>query len=416
MARVVFALIGSLGDLHPVLAVATELRRRGHAVTIATSSCYREKILRVGLGFHPLRPEVPFVDPAFVRGVMAGFRGAVRLLRDFLMPAAPDTYADLAAAVAGADLLVTSELIYVARSVAEVCGVRWVSYSLAPLSMLSNTDPRIPPVPWAGEWLRALPPTVLRGLTLLPRVASHGWWRPIRRLRRKLHLPVGPNPIFEGKFSPRLDLALFSREFGAPQPDWPPQTRQTGFCYYDETELQPDLPPPVAHFLAAGEPPIVFTLGSAAVYLANDFYAESVLAARQLSRRALLLLGPNPPPAGLPPSILAWDYLPYREVFARAAVIVHQGGIGTTAQALRAGRPMIVLPFAYDQFDNAAQARRLGVSRVIPRRRYRARIVAAELSALLGDPQTGERAAALGRRIRDERGTEDACAALEAIL
>src|SRR5206468_162406 len=128
---------------------------------------------------------------------------------------------------------------------------------------------------------------VLRGLKLISRLASYGWWRPVRLLRRSLRLPPGPNPILEGKFSPRLDLALFSSEFGGPQPDWPRQTRQTGFCFFDETELQPALPPGVAQFLASGEPPVVFTLGSAAVYLANDFYVESARAAQQLGRRAL---------------------------------------------------------------------------------------------------------------------------------
>jgi len=351
-----------------------------------------------------------------VRHVMDGVAGTARLLRDFVFPAVRDMHADLSRAAAGVDLLVTSELIYAAPILSEQTGVRWISYSLAPLSIFSAYDPRVPPLPFGGEWVRAMPPWLWRPLKQIPRGLTRPWWKPIRELRRELGLLAGGHPLFEGKFSPRLDLALFSPVMGAPQRDWPPQTLQTGFCFFDETETAPALPAAVENFLAAGEPPIVFTLGSAAVYLGADYYRESALAAQQLGRRALLLLGQNLPPADLPASILAWDYLPYAKIFPRAAAIAHQGGIGTTAQALRAGRPMLVTPFAFDQFDNAARLRRLGASRTLHRRRYRADRVAAELGALLRDPGYAARAAELGAQVRGERGTSVACAALERAL
>ena len=158
---------------------------------------------------------------------------------------------------------------------------------------------------------------------------------------------------------------------------------------------------------------MVFTLGSAAVYLAGNFYAESARAIQQLGRRALLLVGKNPPPANLPPSILAWDYLPYASIFPHASAIVHQGGVGTTAQALRAGRPMLVVPFAHDQFDNAARVTRLGVARTLSRSRYRAKHVGRELVALLDPASYAQVAATVGTRIRAEQGVLAAGDALE---
>ena len=77
---------------------------------------------------------------------------------------------------------------------------------------------------------------------------------------------------------------------------------------------------------------------------------------------------------------------PIQRFFPRAAVIVHSGGIGTSAQALAAGRPMLVVPFAFDQPDNAARLQRLGVARAIPRKHYTAKRAYAELSRLLTDP------------------------------
>ena len=181
-------------------------------------------------------------------------------------------------------------------------------------------------------------------------------------------------------------------------------------------DTAPLLPPEVETFLAGGEPPIVFTLGSAAVYIARDFYAESVRAAERLGRRALLLLGKNPPPANLPPTAFAWDYLPYARIFPRASVVVHQGGVDTTAQALRAARPMLVVPFAHDQFDNAARITRLGVGRTLGRSRYRPRRVARVLAELLADGRYTAAVIAASQRLRAEKGVETACNAIEQLL
>ena len=416
MSRLVLATFGSLGDLHPVFALALELRRRGHHTVIATSELYREKVSALGFEFAPLRPELSVLDEQLVRRIMDGPRGSEFLLRKLMIPAVRDMLADLTRATAGADLLVTNELVYAAPLLAEQTGLRWVSYALAPLSYFSTCDPSVPPVALGGEWLHRMPRAFVRGSNLVASWLTHRWWRPIRELRRELGLSPGGNPFFGGKHSARLDLALFSSVLQSPQPDWPASTVQTGFCFYDETHAAPTLPPAVENFLAAGEPPIVFTLGSAAVFAAEDFYHESARAAQVLGRRALLLLGNNPPPPDLPPSTLAWDYLPFAQVFPRAAAVVHQGGVGTTAQALRAGRPMLVVPFAHDQFDNGARVTRRGVGRVLRRPRYRADRAARELAALLVSPQSAHRAAEISASLRHENGPTAACDALECTL
>lgn len=414
MARFVFATYGSLGDLHPVLALARELRRRGHAVEIATSEMYRPKIAGLGIEFAPLRPEVSVTDGTTVRRIMDPDRGSEFLLRDVMLPAVGEMLEDLRHATVGADLLVTNELVYAAPLLAELAGLRWASYSLAPLSYFSTHDPCLPPVSSAGEWMHRLPPWAVRGLNGLAKLSTYSWWRPVRQLRKELGLPPGDNPVIgAGKHSPRLDLALFSSVLQSPQPDWPRSAVQTGFCYFDEDA---SLPPAVAQFLNDGEAPIVFTLGSAAVFAADNFYIESARAAQALNRRALLLLGQNSPPADLPASILAWDYLPYSLVFPRAAAVVHQGGVGTTAQALRAGRPMLIMPFAHDQPDNAARITRLGAGRSIARHRYTAKSVAHELSALLDDSGTRSVSAQLAARIHAEGGVATAADALERAL
>jgi rhamnosyltransferase subunit B len=415
MPRILIATYESLGDLHPAIALARGLQTRGHQVEIATSEMYRAKIAALGLGFHALRPDLLAQGEHIIADIMDGPRGSERLMRNYLFPAVRSMHADLLPLVDGVDLLVASELVFPAPILAATHGVRWASYQLAPVSLFSLHDPPVLPLPDTVRWLQR-GGWLHRAIKAIAKLVSHSWWRPVRELRAELGLPAGRHPLFEGKYSPLLNLALFSPVLQPPQRDWPGNTVQTGSLFHDEENAFHTLPPKVAEFLAAGEPPIVFTLGSAAVYVPGDFYAESVRAARILGRRALLLLGKNSPPPDLPSSVLAWDYLPYAQIFPRAAAVVHQGGVGTTAQALRAGCWMLIVPFAHDQFDNAARVQRLGAGRILSRKRYRADAVARELRALLADEAARNAAAQAGACVRAERGVESACDALERLL
>jgi rhamnosyltransferase subunit B len=145
----------------------------------------------------------------------------------------------------------------------------------------------------------------------------------------------------------------------------------------------------------------------------GQFYEESIKAAKRLNRRAVLLIGKNVPPVNLSDSIILVNYAPYSQLFSRAGAIVHQGGIGTTAQALRAGRPTIVTPYSIDQPDNAARVERLGTSRTISRKQYVAERVAQQLGELLENPNYAGGAAEIGAIIRAEDGVKVACDAIE---
>ena len=231
-------------------------------------------------------------------------------------------------------------------------------------------------------------------------------------------LPDRADPLGVDQFSPLLNLAMFSPVLARPQRDWPARTRQTGFAFYDAMDPDYVLPELVEAFLQAGPPPIVFTLGSAAVHAARHFYVDSLTAAGSLGRRALLLTGPGRQglPDPLPDWALAAPYAPHAEVFPRACAIVHQGGAGTTGQALRTGRPMLMVPFAHDQPDNAARMRRAGVAAALPIGRYTASGAARLLGAVLADRRMAARADLLSDRVRAEDGVGAACDAIERVL
>ncbi|MBC7908952.1 MAG: glycosyltransferase [Pyrinomonadaceae bacterium] len=417
--RIVLTTFGSFGDVHPYMALALELNARGHTAVIATSEIYREKIEGAGIEFHSVRPDIQGPeDPAteeLLRKIMNPQSGAEFLFKEMIAPHLRDAYDDLMQAVVGADLLVTHVITFSATIVAQQTGMPWVSSVLAPVSLWSAHDPLVPPnAPWIAPLLRAAGVRVNRAFLSVVRKWTNSWMEPVYKLRGELGLPRGAHPLFDGQHSPALVLALFSEVLGAKQPDWPPQTVVTGFAFYDKKDETP-ISPELLKFLDAGKPPIVFTLGSSAVFVAGDFFHESIAAARELGERAVLLIGDarNMPREPLPEGIVAFDYAPYGEVLPRASVIVHQGGVSTTAQALRAGRPQLVMPYNHDQPDNAARIARLGVGRTLTRNSYKRARVVRELKELLENPAYAQRAAEVGAKIRSENGARTACEAIE---
>jgi UDP:flavonoid glycosyltransferase YjiC (YdhE family) len=419
--RIVFTTWGSLGDLHPYMALALELKRRGHDASIATLGAYRSNVERAGLGFHPLRPDVSADDPnarELVRRVLDARDGPRHLMLDVFAPVIDQTYEDTLAAVkadGGADLLVTHQVPLTGPVVAQITGVRWVSGVLLPMGFLSEYDPPTPPQAPGLQKIASLHPVFARALNGIGRRVSASWVAPVYALRERLGLPQGGNPVFEGQHSAALVLGLFSRLLSEKQPDFPPQTVVTGFPFYDAADQQP-APRELLQFLDAGDPPIVFTLGSSAVWIAEDFYEIAIAAVKALGRRALLLAGEQAAAlrvTGLPDSIAAFDYAPHGTVMPRGSVIVHQGGVGTTGQALRAGRPMLIVPFGQDQPDNARRCVRLGVARTITRKAFTQSRVIEELTRLLSDSSYAKTAALVGEKVRAERGTAVACDAIE---
>jgi rhamnosyltransferase subunit B len=408
--RIVLSTLGSLGDLHPVMALALGLQERGHDVVLATSDFYREKIAAAGLEFSPLRPLVAPDDPQLVRQVMGSGRGPEYLIRILLLHVA-DMYDDMTKATAGADFLISGEVVLAAPLIAEKRGIPWAAAILAPFSFFSTHDPPVVPFLPGTQLLTRAPPFVQRRLLDVARFVTRKWGEPIAQLRRSLGLRPTRHPLLLDRFSPYLNLAMFSSVLGRPQRDWPPNTVQTGFAFYDQEDEA--VPEPLQRFLDSGPQPITFTLGSTVVMDPGRFFEESAAAARLLGRRALLLMGRNAPPANLPQDVFAADYAPYSRVFPQSACVVHQGGVGTTAQALRAGVPQLVMPYGFDQPDNAARVTRIGVGLCLSRRRYRADRAAAQLDRLLGTSTYVGHAGDTGRRVGAENGASTACDTVE---
>jgi rhamnosyltransferase subunit B len=424
--RVVITTFGSFGDLNPYLGLALGLRARGHDPVIATGESYRHFVEAKGVEFRPVRPDHDPHDIEAVRRIMNPIMNPRRtpgyLMKELLFPHLQESYEDLSKATRRADVLLTHPLTFAGPLVAEKVSIPWVSTVLAPISFFSAHDfPALPVFTRLAVALRRLGPGAGRALVGLAKRSTRHWPEPVRRLRAEIGLSPGKHPIHEGQFSPELVLGMFSRVLAEPRPDWPPNTRITGHVFYDGSGRD-GLSPDLEQFLASGPAPVVFTLGTSVVGkgpAADSFYRESLTAVRMLKLRSLFLVGKDPKsrlPVPLPEGVAAVDHAPFSKLFPRAAAVVHQGGIGTIAQVLCAGRPQLVVPFAVDQPDNALRAQRLGSAEVLYPWRYAATRAARRLDDLIRKPGYARRAGEIAGRVRSEDGVGDACDAIEELF
>ena len=214
MARIAFTTWGSLGDLHPYLALALELKGRGHHAIVATLPTARGHVERAGIEFRPLRPDVPTEDPnsrEVVRKILDVRTGPEFLFKQVLAPHMRATYDDTLAAVKDAELLVSHQLPITAPIVVEQTGIPWVSGVVAPMGFLSGYDPpTLPHAPWlrqVGLWH----PAIGGAIRQLSRAVTKRWLESWYQLRKDLGMPPNGHPLFEGQHSPSCVLALFSR-------------------------------------------------------------------------------------------------------------------------------------------------------------------------------------------------------------
>jgi len=394
MARILLATFGSLGDLHPCIALGLALKARGHVARIATSSDYRGAVTAVGLEFAPVAPALADLGTPqeLARRLADPLRATRIMVADLLMPHLREAHQQLRTAAADAQLLISHPLTFMVQMVAAEQRKPWLSTVLAPASFLSRDDPpAILPIN-SLQIARRLGPRMYELLLASIRTTVRRWERPLHDYRRELGLPATRQVmVMEGQFSPLGTLALFDAPLMRPQPDWPPHTRICGAPLFDGTVAEPGVLQELQEFLGAGTAPIVFALGSSAVWLGGEFWPAAVSAATQLGRRAILIAGSANLPH-LPPAVRAFEYLPYSQVFPHACAVVHQAGIGTLAQALRAGQPQLITPVWFDQPDNAARAVKLGVARTLPFRRLTAARLVQQLRPLLADPTYARRA------------------------
>ncbi|MFN3228433.1 MAG: glycosyltransferase [Asticcacaulis sp.] len=405
---------GSYGDLHPFLAVALALKARGQTVVFATLADYKAKVEALGLTFVAAGPT--FADLEASTGLPVAEilhrmgRSHAYMMRELVAPHVEAAFETLLPHVRAADAVFGSAFVFGAHLAARVSGTPFLAGVLQPSALLSAWDPPVSPGapfwqqphgPLARQWNRLM--FACGEAVLAPAL------RTITRLYRQQGLKDKLGIGFAG--SDRLHLGLWSPVLCDSPPDAPPGTEVVGYTFFDSDDGHPAPPDPdLEAWLEAGPPPILFTLGSVVVHAGTEFYRSALRLSERLNTRALLLVGRDSPLLKEPPrdAVRIRAYAPHSQVFPKARLIVHHGGIGTTGQALRAGKPQMIVPALGDQYDNAARLERLGIARSLHLRRWTDGRALPHLKALLNDPAIAPRAEALAAQVRAETGAETA--------
>ncbi len=414
MANILLMPVGSHGDVHPFVGLGRALQARGHDVTLITSTYFEPLAKKAGL---------PFVGIGTVEDFLKCLdhpdawrpRRAFRVVAEAgLLPWMRHSYQLVAERhVPGRTVVVSSALGFGPRIAQEKLGVPLATVHLQPSILYSkHAPPELAPAfwPWLPLWLKRLLYWVGYRFVIDPVVAPQ-----TNAFRAELGLPAVRAFLDQWIHSPQCVIGMFPAWFGPPQPDWPPNVTLTGFPLYDERGLE-ELPAEVEQFLAAGEPPVAFTPGSANKQ-GQAFFAAAVEACRRLGRRGLLLTRfPEQVPSPLPDGVRHFAYIPFSQVLPRAAAVVHHGGVGTVAQALAAGVPQLVMPLAHDQPDNAARVRRLGVGRAIGVKKFRGPAVAAALGELIGSAEVRDNCRAVAAKFAGVDAIGAACRVIEGLV
>lgn len=420
--KILLTTIGSSGDINPFIAIARELQKREHEVRLAVNPYFQDVVERAGVTFEAFGEHLSPVE--FAKENPAAFgrvTGAWALFRGFIFPRVKEMHdrLDELANEFQPEAMVGHQISFGLPWVAQRADIPWATCALAPATVLSAHDPSRMPVGMdlskMPMWYRRAAQWAVRGIVSL---SFDGGFN---RVRRELGLPKRRDTLFGEMLSGDAVLGMWSLSWRASAPDDPPAMRICGFPWFDGlVEDGVDdvnrLDPALRVFLDGGDPPIVFTFGSVLSHTGDDAYAEAVRACESLGRRGVLITGnEDAAPPELPSSIHRADFAPYGALFPRASAVVHHGGVGTTAQGLRAGVPTVILPHAHDQFDNADRCARHGVSRTLRRHRIRAKDLANALGELLADEEATRRARDLGERIRVEDGAREAAIEIERI-
>jgi len=402
-----FVCVGTVGDVHPFIRVAQSFQELGHTVKFITNTFHLDLLERSGLAaigvgtkeeylrilqdpdiWHPRRGFSALL--AHYRDQLQQLDAAIRSIVTTQSTVAISHPITVPGAVIARDSGLISKIVFMhlAPSTMRTCH--------DPLRVGDVTVPRWVPMSWRKAYWQ-----------LVERV----WVDPIavkevNEARHALHLPpISSTFLTHIESTPDLTVTLFPEWFGPRMPDWPRPLLMGDFQLFDaaaSTEFTSEL----AEFLAAGDQPLVFTPGTGHLH-ASNFFTCALASVKELGLRAIFLTRDrSQAPPELPDSVLWQRYVPLSGLLPLVKAIVHHGGAGTTAEALRAGTPQLVTPFAWDQFDNGARVQDLGVGLAIPAAKLNQRKLTHAIRSLLDCDKTlvqCKQASALSSKRKDNQ-------------
>ena len=420
MARILVTTFGSTGDLNPFIALALALRSRGHDVIFAVEANFQQQVSQLGFPTHMLTGDqqkalAPYSQQIFNND--SSLTALKLLMEHYILPTLPAKVAELREICQQADLLISVAPQFAASIVAEQLHIPWLSVILTPSTLPSVSlapQPQSLQLPAALQRLSNRFSWSLGGVFLRQIVD-----KPINTLRQQFQVPPRSNLMWTGNLFSQLAALAISPAFIPRPTDWPEYIKMTGFCFWDRpTNWQ--FPDALKAFLNRDKPVVAVTAGtvvSGERALFASYYQISIESVLACGARVLLINAPeNTCSPAQSEEVLQIPFAPFSEVFPACAAVIHHGGIGTTAQCLRAGVPSLVVSGGLDQPFNAAQVAQRKVGLWIPRKRFTTRRAEQALKALLWTPTYAQNAREIQNQVLQEDGAATLCTMAEQVL
>lgn len=351
----------------PYIALAQGLQKNGHQILMVVNASNLGVVNKQGIECvaFDVGQDTDAQNKKAFKGLTQSLLGSLKVLRK-LSKHLRQEVACIQRLAPSFDLMIGSQTSLAAPLVARALGKPWVFSGVSPMAFISFIDPPyLHGLRWLGKdsvlpnWWKA----VLQWFFLK---MSDVIYVDYRQIEQELGLPH-QHPLFTGRYSPWLNLALFSPLLAEPQSDWPENTVQCGVVKETIQTGHQAHDVHLEHFLASGPAPFIFTLGSVSRVDPQDFYNLALKVIAKLGIRAVLIkratvqLNVSP---SLP--VFVCSFADYSMLFKACQCVVHHGGVATLMQVIAAGKPSLILPRTLDQFDQAERARKLGIAEVLP--------------------------------------------------
>jgi UDP:flavonoid glycosyltransferase YjiC (YdhE family) len=346
--EILFCTLGTRGDVAPFLALSEPFLADDFSVTFLTNENWRELVLSYGANFHPIARADPPQDS----------RDDLEFFEENIFPSFAATFDYIARKAKDGIrcVIIHRTNMLGAECAAHVLGYPCIKIALQPSAVPSRRQ-ILRPLTMMGY--RAPPERLMVFGGALLSIFNGKYRRLNNRFRASVGVPKVPPWRMPSDYHDLMFVAC-PEWFAMPQTDWPTRCYTIGFPFEKKQTLERK----VEDFIAQNGPPLVFAAGTGNSK-PEAFFSRALEICAALKSPAVFLGSNDIPVPKTEVPLLTWPFVDFSSLLPKARLLVHHGGIGTVAQAIRAGIPQLVLPDRFDQPDNASRVALFGLGAAI---------------------------------------------------